>query len=239
LFVSVGGSRSLNKRECSEKEREGGEIVADLIFAFAPMKAGKSYILLKTAEHFERKGKTVLLFTPSINTRDGKNIIASRAGLKREALPFRDEHNMTPLDYAMTVYPDLILVDEAQFLKRHEVEELAYIVDQLDINIICFGLKNDYKNELFEGSAALIALADTSVEIESECERCNRKATMNLLVLDGYPVAEGEQIRIGDEEYISVCRRCYKEAFFNAQKERQKQKEEGASEETKTNGSQG
>ena len=112
------------------------------------------------------------------------------------------------------------MVDEAQFLKRHHVYDLARVVDELDIPVMAFGLKNDFRNELFEGSKYLLLLADKIDEIKTICQFCKKKATMVLRTLDGKPTYEGEQIQIGgNETYISVCRKHYFAPEINKENE--------------------
>ena len=187
--------------------------MSKLYFKYAPMEAGKSLDLLKTAHNFEKKGRKILLFKPSEDDRAGTKMIRSRIGSEREAFPLTRNFPNKIYEYAEAMRPDAILIDEAQFLSRETIEYAARVVDELEISVFCYGLKNDFKNELFEGSAALIVFADKLEEIRTICDKCDRKALMNLRLCNGVPVREGDQIQIGDEEYISVCRRCYKEAF--------------------------
>ena len=104
---------------------------------------------------------------------------------------------------------DCVLVDEAQFLSKRQVSDLAEVVDMYDVPVICFGLKTDFQGHLFSGSEKLIALADKIEVIKTVCYYCDKKATMNLRLVDGIPTYSGEQILIGDKEYISVCRNHY------------------------------
>lgn len=191
--------------------------MAKLYFKYGAMGAGKSLELLKTADNYMRKGRHVLLMIPNDSGRDGEGVISSRVGLKRRAvqlMPIHDPNYLSP-EYFFRSYrmPDVVLVDEAQFLTREEVESLARIVDRYDTPVICFGLKNDFRNELFPGSAALLALADKIEEIRTICHYCDKKATMNMRTVNGKPTKEGPQKQIGDTEYISVCRKCYDKAF--------------------------
>ncbi|SCV23830.1 Thymidine kinase [Bacillus cereus] len=175
------------------------------------MAAGKSLELLKTADTYERSGRTVLVIKPSVDDRSGVDRVVSRIGLAHTA------HSVDPdtgagsiLALAIIHRPDVILIDEAQFFSRYAIEAIATnIVDKRDIPVICYGLKNNFKNELFEGSAALLALADDITEIKGICQYCDRKAIMNLRLVDGKPTRKGEEIQIGDEEYRSVCRKHY------------------------------
>ena len=117
---------------------------------------------------------------------------------------------MTSAIDTRAIKPYCVLIDEAQFLKRHHVYDLARVVDELDVPVMAFGLKNDFRNELFEGSKHLLLLADKIEEIKTICQYCSRKATMVLRTQAGKPVYDGEQIQIGGHEtYISVCRKHY------------------------------
>ena len=108
-----------------------------------------------------------------------------------------------------TVWPHCILIDEAEFLTAQQVVDLANIVDTYNIPIICYGLRTDFQCNLFEGSKTLFEVADKLEEIKTVCQWCDHKATMNLRMVDGSPVYDGNQIQIGDQEYISVCRYHY------------------------------
>lgn len=183
--------------------------MAKLYFKFSTMKGGKSLELLKTADTYERTGKRALLLTSQIDTRNGTGIISSRLGVQREAYVIENVFSVAAL--VTTKRADVILIDEAQFLTRDKVIELAAVVDRLGVPVVAFGLKNTFNNRLFEGTEALMAFADSIEEIKGLCECCNRKATMNLRTMDGRPVYDGETIQVGDEEYKSVCRKH----FFN------------------------
>ncbi|MBM3310212.1 MAG: thymidine kinase, partial [Candidatus Aminicenantes bacterium] len=154
--------------------------------------------------------KQVLLFTPSIDDRYGRGRITSRMGLQREALVIDGRTDMLAL--AREAKPDCVLVDEGQFLTREQVVSLTRIVDQLNIPVIVYGLKNDYRNRFFSGSEALLLLADKIEEVKAVCWYCSKKATMLLKTKDGRPVGDGPQIEIGgNDTYTSVCRKCYGE----------------------------
>lgn len=192
-----------------------------LYFKYGPMAAGKSLELLKTADNYERKGRQVLLLVPYGCGRDGDDVISSRVGLKRKAIPLHineDSEYFSPEEpeeiFLQNRFASVVLVDEAQFLPREHVESLSVIVDRYRVPVICFGLRTDFRGELFEGSAALLALADVIEEIRAVCQYCDKKATMTLRIVDGRPTKEGDQIQIGDAEYISVCRYHYRGAFM-------------------------
>ncbi|MFL1677621.1 MULTISPECIES: thymidine kinase [Bacillales] len=190
-------------------ETKGGAALSAKLYAkLGTMAAGKSLELLKTADTYERTGKRVMILTPAVDTRHGVGKVMSRIGLQRDAIPITEADDIALL--AHTYQPDVVLVDESQFLSTDMVKELACgVVDGLDIPVIAFGLKNTFKNELFEGSAALLAYADSVTEIRGLCQYCARKAIMNLRLVDGVPVYEGDTVQIGSEEYISVCRKHY------------------------------
>ena len=182
--------------------------MAQLYFRYSTMNAGKSTEVLKIAHNYEEQNKRVLLFTPPVDDRYGKGKITSRMGFQRDAEICTDDTDM--MEIASGKKPDCILVDEGQFLSRQQVVILTRIVDTLNIPVIVYGLKNDYRNRLFPGSEALLLFADKIEEIKAVCWHCPKKATMILKYKDGKPVSEGEQVEIGgNESYISVCRRCY------------------------------
>ncbi len=182
--------------------------MAQLYFRYSTMNAGKSTEILKIAHNYEEQNKHVLLFTPAIDDRYGRGQITSRMGLSRDAIIIEDGTDM--LGLAREAHPDCVLVDEGQFLSRRQVIALTRIVDELDIPVIVYGLKNDYRNRLFSGSEALLLLADKIEEVKAVCWHCSKKATMLLKLKDGSPVGDGPQIEIGgNDKYISVCRKCY------------------------------
>jgi thymidine kinase len=172
------------------------------------MNAGKSTEVLKIAHNYEEQNKSVLLFTPSIDDRYGKGKITSRMGLQREALVFDDGTDVFKV--TEEAKPDCVLVDEGQFLTRKQVVELTQVVDRLNIPVIVYGLKNDYRNQFFVGSEALLLFADKIEEVKAVCWHCHKKATMLIKYKNGKPVSEGPQIEIGgNDKYVSVCRKCY------------------------------
>jgi thymidine kinase len=172
------------------------------------MNAGKSTEILKIAHNYEEQNKKVLLLTPSIDDRYGRGKITSRMGLQRDALICNGNTDLYSI--SKEKQPDCILVDEGQFLSREQVVLLTKIVDQLNIPVIVYGLKNDYRNRLFSGSEALLLFADKIEEIKAVCWYCQKKATMLIKFKDGKAVSEGPQIEIGgNDKYVSSCRRCY------------------------------
>ena len=184
--------------------------MAQLYYRYGTMNSGKTIEILKVAYNYEEQGKGVVIMTSALDTRDGIGYVSSRIGMKRPAIAIENDTDIYGLIRDLEVKPYCVLVDEAQFLKRHHVYDLARVVDELDIPVMAFGLKNDFRNELFEGSKHLLLLADKIDEIKTICQYCKKKATMVLRTLDGKPTYEGEQIQIGgNETYISVCRKHY------------------------------
>jgi len=193
--------------------------LAQLYYKYGTMNSGKSFEIIKVAHNYEEQGKPVLIYSPSIDTRGGADQVGSRVGLSRKAIPVDMNTNLfesVQVHQAATANKRIycVLVDEAQFLSKPQVLELAQIVDDLGIPVMAFGLKNDFQNKLFEGSYNLLIQADKIEEIKTICWHCDRKATMVIRYRDGVPVNEGEQIQIGgNEDYKPVCRRCYNDAF--------------------------
>lgn len=187
-------------------------MMAQLYFKYGTMNSGKTIEILKVAHNYEEQGKRVLIMTSAVDTRDGVGMVSSRIGMRREALAIDDDFDVFGFIREEQKQEELycVLIDEAQFLKRHHVFALARVVDELDIPVMAFGLKNDFRNELFEGSKYLLLFADKIEEIKTICHYCSKKATMVLRMQDGYPMYDGEQIQIGgNETYVSVCRRHY------------------------------
>ena len=191
--------------------------MAKLYFYYSSMNAGKSTTLLQSAHNYRERGLRPLLFTPQLDTRAGEGRIASRIGLTTEA------HAFTPADDLLKLTDtedaiDCVLIDEAQFLTRAQVYQLGEIADRLGIPVLAYGLRTDFQGNLFEGSQHLLAWADTLVEIKTICH-CGRKATMVLRTdADGNVLREGAQVEIGgNERYISVCRKHFKEGMAERQ----------------------
>lgn len=185
--------------------------MAQLYFKYGAMNSGKSIEILKVAHNYEEQNKPVLIFTPGIDDRDEVGYVSSRIGLRRKAYPIFDETDIYNVVKDCEQIPYCVLVDEAQFLKKEHVLQLANIVDDLDIPVMGFGLKNDFQNELFEGSKYFLIYADKIEEMKTICWFCARKAIMNLRVDEnGKPVYTGEQIHIGgNDSYYPVCRKCH------------------------------
>ncbi|EHI69513.1 thymidine kinase [Streptococcus ictaluri] len=184
--------------------------MAQLYYKYGTMNSGKTIEILKVAHNYEEQGKPVVIMTSALDTRDGFGIVSSRIGMRREAIPITSDMAIFEYIEQLDVKPYCVLIDECQFLSKKNVYDLARVVDHLDVPVMAFGLKNDFQNELFEGSKYLLLLADKIDEIKTICQFCSKKATMVLRTEDGKPVYEGAQIQIGgNETYIPVCRKHY------------------------------
>jgi thymidine kinase len=196
--------------------------MAKLYFNFSAMNAGKSTILLQSSYNYYERGMTTLLMKPVIDNRDNKTeLITSRIGLEAKADTFSVTDNLeTHIAASHKAKPiDCVLLDEAQFLTRDQVWQLSRVADNHRIPVMCYGLRTDFQGHLFPGSAALLAIADDIREIRTLCW-CGKKATMNLRVNSkGEAVTEGEQVEVGgNERYITLCRRHWREKLVNPEK---------------------
>jgi len=193
--------------------------MAKLYFYYSAMNAGKSTVLLQSSYNYRERGMRTLLFTPAIDSRYGAGRIESRIGLRASATSLatsdnllkhvRTEHTLSPVA--------CVLIDEAQFLTPEQVWQASEVCDTLDIPVLCYGLRTDFQAKLFPGSAALLGLADTLIELKTICH-CGRKATMNLRIdAAGQGVRQGAQVEIGgNNRYLAVCRHHFKESLHIA-----------------------
>lgn len=188
--------------------------MAKLYFYYASMNAGKSTTLLQADFNYRERGMETMLWTAALDDRYGQGYVTSRIGLKADAHKFDPETDMTGAIEAEHNRRPLacVMVDEAQFLTRDQVFQLAYIADVVGIPVLCYGLRTDFQAELFPGSAALLGIADSLVELKAVCE-CGRKSTMNLRVdAQGNAVKEGAQTEVGgNDRYVALCRRHFME----------------------------
>ena len=191
--------------------------MAKLYFRYGAMNSAKSANLLMVAHNYKSQNKPVLLMKPVKDTRWGAdNFITSRAVDKVSAEPFSDKDDLYEMvkDYNARTKTYAVLVDEAQFMTEEHVLQLAKVVDELDIPVLCYGLKGRAaKGKLFVGSAALLYWADSIEEIKNTCQFCNKKATQNLLIINGVPEYSPEEVVMADVEgslkIIPVCRSHY------------------------------
>ncbi|OYW23921.1 MULTISPECIES: thymidine kinase [unclassified Sphingomonas] len=191
--------------------------MAKLYFYYASMNAGKSTNLLQADFNYRERGMNTVLFTAGIDTRSGIGRIGSRIGLDRPAIAFDADTELAATVLAAEGPIACVLVDEAQFLTAAQVDQLAMLADVQRIPVLAYGLRTDFRGDLFPGSARLLAIADSLVELKSVCE-CGRKATMNLRVDEsGKAVAEGQQTEIGGEDrYVALCRKHFTERLAAA-----------------------
>jgi thymidine kinase len=186
--------------------------MAKLYFYYAAMNAGKSTTLIQADFNYRERGMETMLWTAAHDDRSGVGTIGSRVALSAPAHTYDENVDLFVAvgDELKKRGLDCILVDEAQFLTQRHVLQLCEVADQLDIPVLCYGLRTDFQAKLFPGSAALLALADSLIELKAVCE-CGRKATMNLRVdAEGHAVARGEQTEIGgNDRYIALCRRHF------------------------------
>ena len=186
--------------------------MAKLHFYYSSMNAGKSTTLLQADYNYRERGMETILFTAALDNRAGRGVIQSRIGIQTQAIPFDDADDLAEIITLKmkTEQIDCVLIDEAQFLKREQVAQLASLVDLKNIPVLAYGLRTDFLGETFEGSQYLLAWADEIREIKAICD-CGKKAIMNARKnKKGYIERDGEQIEIGgNERYISLCRKCY------------------------------
>jgi len=188
--------------------------MAKLYFYYASMNAGKSTTLLQADFNYRERGMETMLWTAALDDRYGVGQVTSRIGLMAEAHKFDPESNLFEAVSEENRQRPLacVLVDEAQFLSREQVLQVARLADEAGIPVLCYGLRTDFSAELFPGSAALLGIADALVELKAVCE-CGRKATMNLRVDErGRAVVQGAQTEIGgNDRYVAMCRRHFME----------------------------
>lgn len=178
------------------------------------MNAGKTTTLLQSSYNYQERGISTRLFLPDFDDRGGVGTISSRIGLKAKAFPFsKDVNFFNKIATEKEEDPTLgcVLVDEAHFLSKDQVYQLAQVADELNIPVLTYGLRTDFQAEPFEGSQYLLALAEEIQEIKTICY-CGKKATMNLRIdQEGYAVKEGDQVEIGgNDRYVALCRRHFK-----------------------------
>ncbi|MCH5222091.1 MAG: thymidine kinase [Muribaculaceae bacterium] len=186
-----------------------------LYFRYGTMGSAKTALLLTTAYNFDERHMDYICMKPVVDTRENANVIRSRIGIERECQWIYNNTNL--YEYAAELYRrdgrlvDWFLIDEAQFLTAAQVDQLSRVVDDFGSNVICYGLRTDFKTNLFEGSRRLFEIADTIDEIKSTCN-CGHKTIVNARIdASGNIVVEGQQVEIGgNDRYIAVCRKCWR-----------------------------
>lgn len=191
--------------------------MAKLYFYYSAMNAGKTTTLLQSAHNYHERGMRTLILTPKLDNRYGEGLVASRIGLKARGTVFTRDDDLQALaeaDIAAHGPLHCVLVDESQFLSKRQVWQLSEIVDRMKIPVLAYGLRTDFRGELFEGSQYLLAWADNLVEIKTICHS-GRKATMVLRVDEaGRAITDGPQVEIGgNERYVSVSRGEFKKVM--------------------------
>ena len=182
--------------------------MAKLYFRYGAMGSSKTANALMVRFNYLERGMRVLIMKPACENRDGDNIIRSRIGLEAEAFSVEDILGEVSGKPIIGMY-DAVIVDEVQFLEPKYIDQLSVIVDELDISVICYGLRTDFKGHLFPGARRLLELADVIEEIPTVCW-CGKKAHFNARVVDGKMVTEGEVFQQGgNESYTSLCRKHF------------------------------
>lgn len=184
--------------------------MAKLYFHYASMNAGKSAFLLTSAHNYKERGMGTLILKPMIDTRDSPGEVVSRVGLRQEANIITPDMDIFEFfKYANSVRDiHCVYVDEAQFLKQENIMQLCKIADLYDVPVMCYGLRTDFRGELFEGSKYLLAIADKLEELKGVCH-CGKKATMVARIdEEGNAVIDGDQVEVGgNDRYVSLCRK--------------------------------
>ena len=185
--------------------------MAKLYFKYGAMGSSKTATALITKYNYEERGMKVWLIKPSADRRDGTFTLKSRIGLTAEAESIAPEIDLREL-YRERPRADVIIVDECQFMTADQIDQLRWLVDREDLPVLCFGLRTDFRTQLFPGSRRLFELADSITEIKTICD-CGRKATTNARISpDGYVLTEGDQVYLGgNDSYIAMCHKCYQD----------------------------
>ena len=183
--------------------------MAKLYFKYGAMGSSKSAQALITQFNYEELGMTVWLIKPSVDTRDGADVIRSRIGLERRAQVITPEQDIVA-EYRKAGRHDVIIADEAQFFTPEQIDQLRELVDDDDLPVLCFGLRTDFQTHFFPGAQRLMELADSLTEIKTVCA-CGRKATVNARIDgDGRIVTEGAQVMLGgNDSYVAMCHKCW------------------------------
>ena len=192
--------------------------MAKLYFYYSSMNAGKSTALLQSSYNYRERGMNTLVLAPMLDDRYGAGKVTSRIGIETDAVVFRTDDDLFSVVATQHGAEPIhcVLIDEAQFLTRDQVFQLSDVTDSLNIPVLAYGLRTDFQGEPFEGSKYLLAWSDNLKELKAICH-CGSKATMVLRMDgDGNAVTEGSQVEIGGNDlYISMCRKHFKEKFFD------------------------
>jgi thymidine kinase len=198
--------------------------MAKLFFRYSAMGAGKTLDLLKVAYNYNDRGQQALIITSSVDKRAGDNKVKSRIGLDKEAISTNIQDDLFKLIEKENLHKKIscVLIDEIQFFSVDQINQIANVVDILNIPVICYGLRSDYCGRAFASSAHLLVIADTIEELKTICH-CGKKATFNMLVQNGKAIKDGTPIIVDDQNlktkdrfYISVCRKHWKEGDYGS-----------------------
>ena len=187
------------------------EIMAKLYFKYGAMGSSKTAQVLITKFNYEERGMKVWLIKPSLDDRDGAATLRSRIGLSAECLPIKPENDIFEMFSRDEYKADVIIADECQFFTPENIDQLRRVVDELNVPVMCFGLRTDFLTKLFPGSMRLFEVADSIAEIKTICS-CGKKATVNARIDEkGNIVTKGSQVMLGgNDSYIAMCHTCYK-----------------------------
>ena len=186
-------------------------------FKYGVMGSAKSFDLIRAEFNYRERGMDTFVITPKIDTRNNGKV-KSRVGVSVDAYAISKDENV--YDVVKREVQEkkrnikVVFIDEVHFLTAEQIDQLTDVADELLITVICYGLRTDFKSKMFPASKRLLEVADEIEEIKAMCD-CGRKATYNARFIDGKPVSGGRQIHVGDEEYRSFCRKCYKQLFSN------------------------
>ena len=188
--------------------------MAKLYFFYGAMGAAKTSHLLTTEFNYRERGHKTLVLTSAVDTRARLNRVESRIGLGIDAVSIGKQEGIINRIRNLDPLPFAIFVDESQFLSETQIEDLAALVDDLDITVFCYGLRTDFQAKVFPGSKRLLELADTIEEVKTMCH-CGRKAIMNARIQNDKIIKAGEQIQVGGSEmYVALCRRCWTKGYI-------------------------
>ncbi len=184
--------------------------MAKLYFKYGAMGSSKSAQALITKFNYEERGLKVWLIKPDVDKRDSEAKVVSRIGLSAPCETISKEDNLYDMFSEKHYDCDVVIADECQFFTKEHIDSLRLIVDEFETPVLCFGLRTDFRTNLFEASKRLFELADSITELKTICE-CGSKATVNArIALDGKVITEGEQVMLGgDESYVAMCHRCF------------------------------
>ena len=197
---------------------KGVKTMAKLYFKYGAMGSSKTAQALITRFNYMELGMSVWLIKPSVDTRDGADVIKSRIGLEARAQVITPEQDIIA-EYRKQPRHDVIIADEAQFFTPAQIDQLRQLVDEEDLPVLCFGLRTDFLTHFFPGAQRLMELADSLTEIKTVCA-CGRKATVNARIdANGRIITQGDQVFLGgNDSYVAMCHKCWKQRIAEQEK---------------------